>query len=218
MAPPRIAPEVKGRIISFLNLKWSTSVIIKELKKCKIRVSAGTICKLRQEIAGKVFAKPAKRVRKKMVGRPRRVNRSQLARLKNMVKNENPPTVRHMARKLGMSTTNVWYHIRKTFGLVVCRKGKVHSISNDKIARRHQRSWPFYTMLLKNQNNIVTTDEAWFRLSDCNGKRRICYKKTGQKGVRKCVERKTTFSNGFMVWAGISARGKTSLPFVNPGA
>ena len=66
---------------------------------------------------------------------------------------------------------------------------------------------------------MITTDEAWFRLVKINGKRRIQYVRRDVKNptIDKFF-RKEAFAKGFMVWAGVSFNGKTSLHFVEPGA
>ena len=59
--------------------------------------------------------------------------------------------------------------------------------------------------------NYVTTDEAMFYLGASYWQRRVCYIRQGQplEYITKYVKR-DDFAPGFMVLAGVSARGKTS--------
>jgi hypothetical protein len=96
----------------------------------------------------------------------------------------------------------------------------VHGLSAKNIEIRRQRSLALYKML-NNQKwkNVITTDEAWFYMSDCNGKRRIHYVSRDQKNPKvERAERRAAHSKRFMVWAGVSYNGKTSLHFIEPGA
>jgi hypothetical protein len=55
---------------------------------------------------------------------------------------------------------------------------------------------------------VVTLDESWIELSDCNRKRRICYISKEKNIPENCVfERKESFSLKFMVIGIIAGRG-----------
>ena len=88
------------------------------------------------------------------------------------------------------------------------------------IENRRVRSLPLYKKLNKAKwQKYVTSDEAWFYLANCNGKNRIHYVSRDKKQHSVEVnERREAHSKGFMVWSGVSYRGKTSLYFVEPGA
>ena len=63
----------------------------------------------------------------------------------------------------------------------------------------------------------ITTDEAWFYISDTNGITKIQYisrsKKNAEIGV---YENRKLHTKGIMVWAGISYFDKTNLYFIDP--
>src|SRR5205085_4655278 len=66
--------------------------------------------------------------------------------------------------------------------------------------------------------NFITTDESWFYLDGTEGKRKVCYiKKSDPNYERMIIQQESSRPPGFMVWADISSRGKTSLRFVEPG-
>lgn len=100
------------------------------------------------------------------------------------------------------------------------KKKFVHYLSELNIQNRRTRSLALYKRL----NNFkymsyITTDEAWFYLSDANRDSEYEYRKIGVKaGPQSFVTRKVSHSKGFMAWAGVSSNGKTSLIWVDPGA
>ncbi len=63
------------------------------------------------------------------------------------------------------------------------------------------------------------TDESWFYLACIRGKRKVCYiKKADPNYDRMIIQQNTSRPKGFMVWGGVSSKGKTTLRFVEPGA
>lgn len=218
MAAKKMDPVIKGRVVQLLKLNWSTSMIIRELKKTQVSCSAATISRIRNKTKNPHQKKVCRRGKSKKRGRPVKVNRTTLDRLRKMVKSENPPSQRNMARLLKIPLMTVNYHIRNTLKMHVRLKQNVHVLSEGSVVKRRQRSWPFYRFLLANLERIVTSDEAWFYLSGCNGQRRIYYAPKGKMPQRKCATRKPTHSKGVMVWGGVSMKGKTSLRFIRPGA
>ncbi|CAF4458272.1 unnamed protein product [Rotaria socialis] len=87
------------------------------------------------------------------------------------------------------------------------------------ISKRRQRAPRLYRQLASNRyKNFITTDESWFYLDGTEGKRKVCYvKKSDPNYERMILEQDSSRPQGFMVWAGISSSGKTSLRFVRPG-
>ena len=86
--------------------------------------------------------------------------------------------------------------------------------------KRHKYALRLYRQLANYcYRNFVTTDESWFYLDDTEGKRNVCYIKKIDPDYEKMVlQQDSSRPKGFMVWAGISSRGKTSMHFVQPGA
>lgn len=97
-------------------------------------------------------------------------------------------------------------------------EGQILALIRQNFSR--DRSWALYKKLNNGKwRNYITTDEAWFYMSNCNGKRRIQYVSRDIKNPKlEVFQRREAHSKGFMVWAGISARGKTRLHFIDPGA
>jgi hypothetical protein len=67
--------------------------------------------------------------------------------------------------------------------------------------------------------NYVTTDEAWFYLDASQGVRDIYYVRSNELPAEvKKAQQNDLHPVAVMVWAGVSARGKTQLRFVEQGA
>ncbi|OXA41161.1 hypothetical protein Fcan01_23925 [Folsomia candida] len=63
----------------------------------------------------------------------------------------------------------------------------------------------------------VTLDEAWFYLGNCNGKRKICYRKEGEKiPSNLVVPRLETLTDKFMEVGAMSGKGVLPLHQVPP--
>jgi hypothetical protein len=99
-------------------------------------------------------------------------------------------------------------------------KKKVQKLTPLNVEKRRQRAGPLYRQLANNRyKNFITTDESWFYLDSTEGKRKVCYvKKTDPDYQRMIIQQDSSRPERFMVWAGISSHGKTSLRFVIPGA
>lgn len=64
-------------------------------------------------------------------------------------------------------------------------------------------------------NNVLFSDESRFCLRTVDGRRRV-YRRRGERYRDDCVERRDAYGGGsVMIWAGINARHKTDLVFVN---
>ena len=64
-------------------------------------------------------------------------------------------------------------------------------------------------------NNVLFTDESRFMLREVDGRRRV-YRRTGERYLDACVERRDAYGGGsVMILAGITARHKTDVVFVD---
>lgn len=212
-----LSDKVKGEILCLLRLNFSSTCIIAELKKQKISVSKRQINYLRNSIEKTEKTNVQKR---KNDGNAKKLKRKDIAKLQRMVSSSNPPTQQHMASTLKVSQPAVHYHIHKTLQLKTYKKPKVHKLSEGNIEKRRTRSWSLYKLLkCENWKKIITTDEAWFHLSDCNKETEIQYVHPSEKNsTLQPFQRGEAHSQGIMAWAGVSFSGKTTLRFIKPGA
>ena len=64
----------------------------------------------------------------------------------------------------------------------------------------------------------MTTDEAMFYMGESYGRRRVCYIRSNETDIQKLkFVKHDSFAPGFMVWAGVSYYGKTSLRIIDKG-
>lgn len=215
MPMPKTNPELVGQIKCFLEQKWSYRVIINYFKKKKISVSLKLISKIKNnsENDNNLINKSLNYGRKSLLSKP------QLRRLKEMVIKPNPPTQKSMGKKLGVSQQVISYQINKKLKYKKVVKPKGHELTPKMQLKRYQRAWPLYHRLKHNRwENVITTDEAWFYLTNFHRKTKIQY--ISRDKTRASCDKFTSLSHpkGVMVWAGISSHGVTKMRFVEPGA
>ena len=87
------------------------------------------------------------------------------------------------------------------------KKRRVYTFSLNSKMKRAKRSWKLY--LLPNNKKwkkYITTDEAWFYLSNCDGQRKVQYVGRGEsESTRIPYYTKPSFVKGVMVRAGVSS-------------
>jgi hypothetical protein len=101
----------------------------------------------------------------------------------------------------------------------ILRKNKVQKLRSSNILKRRQRTHQLYRQLAHHRyKKFITTDEAWFHLDASSGKRKVCYlKKADPDYDRIIIQQNTSRPKGFMIWGGVSSKGKTTLDFVASG-
>ena len=218
MGRRRLDPIIEGEIRGLLMAKWSERKIIEEMKKKSVVISRKTLYNIKNRPQLALVStenQPKKKIKFK------KLSNEEFKKLKNWTQNPNPKTQNEMARNLNCSQQNVSYHIKKNLNLKIKVKNSVHRLTENNVEQRRRRSLKLYKMLNNDQwKKYVTTDEAFFYVNDFNGQRKIHYVSRNMSS-RKSTEfytRKENFSPGLMVWAGISAKGKTKLYFIEPGA
>ncbi|KAF2903133.1 hypothetical protein ILUMI_03050 [Ignelater luminosus] len=75
-------------------------------------------------------------------------------------------------------------------------------------------------MRLKNGGwkNVITSDEAWFYLRTCRGKREVEYISREQKRCDAAIFESVAHPQGIMMWVGLSANGPTKPIVIEPKA
>ena len=119
--------------------------------------------------------------------------------------------------KISQSTVS---KIIKDSAFVLRKKHKVQKLLSVNIQKRRQRACQFYLQLADGRyRNFITTNESSLYLDGTSGKRKVWYvKKSDPDYDRMLIQQDSSALKGFMVWAGISAKDKTTLRFVEPGA
>lgn len=112
-----------------------------------------------------------------------------------------------------MSQSTV-HRIIKKLGKRVARKTRVHKLTSAHMKNRKTRSRKLYETFLAGQKSefVVTLDEAMFGLHNANGKRKVCYVRTGQAVPESWVVDKDNFLKQFMVVGTMTGRG--TLPLI----
>jgi predicted transcriptional regulator len=210
----KIPDIVEGRVIELLHQGYFQPRIVNILKLDGIHGSQSTVSNVKRKIGRqrnsqfkiKIFrVKPSK-------------TPSIVKKVIKKIDVENPPTQTAIAKSLHISQSTVSSIIRNS-GFTLRKKQKVQKLTSSNITKHRQRSRRLYSQLANYRyKNFVTTDEVWFYLDESSGKRNVCYiKKSDPDYDRMIIQRTTSRPKGFMVWEGVSSKGKTSLRFVAPG-
>lgn len=210
---PKIIPaEWEGRVLALSGLKFSTRDIRKKLLQDKIVLSQTAINNIVKCVGKRRFAKsigqksPVKRQPLK------ESNRKALRRVDLLTRKENPPSQRQMQKDVGIPRTSI-QRIIKRLGKRVAFKTTVHSLNSKQMANRKTNSKKIYQKYLAGHRSefVVTLDEAMFYIQNCNGKRKVCYVKKGEKIPENWVVQKENFLNKHMVVAAMTGRGVIPL-------
>jgi len=214
MSPP-VSPEVKGQILSLGALKFSQSMIIKELGKRNIKVSVGTVSRLFKNhnngTANPGTSDPP--VRKKR--RPTVCTPQIVKKVKKFIESDNPPTQIEIRRRVGASATSINRMIHKVLNERKTKKPKVHHLTERMISQRRARALNFFN-LINNESfkDILTMDEAMLPLDYMNGKRDFFYESKNPKERRKVKplgSKAPSHPQQRMFAAGYDLRGQTRL-------
>ncbi len=172
-------PITVGRVLESLEAGKSERRIIAEMKKKGIKVTKGVINRIKNP---KPKPSPKKKNKSPNFNWFSTLDRNKMKRLKNMAEDQNPPTQTHMGKVLGCTQQNISHHINKTLNMKIRRKSLIHALSEKNIENRRRWSPDLYkTLNNQKYKKLVTTDETWFYMTNCNGKRRIQYVSHDQK-------------------------------------
>ena len=125
-----------------------------------------------------------------------------------------------MAMKCGVALGTVNRIISRYLKAKLRKKCRVHKLNEQQILKRRARAWRLYLRLNNEKwKNFVTTDEAMFlHGAVAMVRRRVCYVRCQDRDLNKVkFVKRDSFAPGFMVWAGVSFYGKTSLIFIDKG-
>jgi hypothetical protein len=85
------------------------------------------------------------------------------------------------------------------------KKPKGHALTPATILKRYKRSWPLYLRLRKDRwKRFITSNEAWFYISNSGGKRNVQYISRFGKRSDAEVQVHVAHPKGIMVWLAIS--------------
>lgn len=212
--PKIISDFVKGYVFRLSEDGYSYTSIIKICKEKNVHISKFAISKIIIDNKEN-FDSGSK---KDVFGRkPKDSSRSLTPIAKKVaqyINKENPMSQRNVAARLNISQSTVNRIIKTKLNLKMRKKTKVHVLSQKHIKERKTKCRKLYENHLAGQKwkYIVTLDEAWIYLNDCNQPRAIYYVKNEFKGVKDWVKQcRERFSKGFMVVAGFCAQGKLRI-------
>ena len=213
--PGKFDIKLETTILTLSKRKMSVRQIQEYLKKENKHVSIGKISNVingiglkRSFVAQGLEIPTLRRIRK--VRTVRIINK-----LQNIFKTANPPSQRNVASKLGVSQASINRCLHEDLQLIKCKKRKVQALTAVHKKNRKVNSRKLYERHLAGNKAeyVVTLDEAYFYLNNCNGERKICYLRKGEKAREEwLVYCKESFPRGFMVVGCFT--GKGTLPMI----
>ena len=211
----KISDIIEGRILELLYQGQSQRQIMKVLKSDGINVAQSTISNIKRKIGRQRNSTSKIQIIRQCVAR----TPSMVEQVLERIDVDNPSTQRAIVKSLRVSQSTV-SEIIKQSSFVLRKKRKIQKLTLANVEKRRRRSRRLYLQLANGRyRNFITTDESWFYLDGTNGKSKVCYiKKSDPNYDRMIIQQDSCQPNGFMVWGGISAKGKTSHRFVKPNA
>jgi len=217
--PPKIDRYWEGYITGLSDAKYSYFAIIKACKQRGFVVSKKGISSVLNS-CGKRRSGAIPVGKKQADPRPSTSRTPDVIRkVRSLVTGPNPATQRAIATKVGTSVYTVNTIINRDLKLEKRHKSHVHKLLPRHVNERRTNSRKLYERYLAGEKwkYVVTLDEAYVYLSDCNKPRAIFYRPRGTKEFRKWYkESRESFSKGFMLVAGYSYNGKLTLHKVDP--
>lgn len=212
--PPKIDSYWEGYITALSHAKYSYSAIIKTCKEHNFDVSKTGIHRVLNSI-GHARSGTIPAGRKHANPRPSTSRTPDVVRkVRVLATGSNPATQRAIANKVGTSVHTVNTIINRDLKLQLQHKRRVHKLLASHVRERRTNCRKLYERHLAGDKwkNVVTLDEAYVYLNDCNKPRAIFYRPRGTKDfVKWHRECKETFSRGFMIVAGFGYNGKLTL-------
>lgn len=203
----------KGMVLSLLRQNMSNFMIRKQLKDQNFTLSNRYLTNLRREM--RVGEENIDKVETR--GRKPKLSKRQQSQLKQKLLKEDPDTVSKLADDFAITRGAVRYYRDVKFGFLKRRKVRVHALTQRAMDQRRRRSWPLYLSLRDDRwKRWISSDEKKFILAICNNKSKIYYIDPKNPRPRVSLGRTPLGDRGVMVWAAVSANGKSKLHFVNP--
>lgn len=176
--PKLISELVEGKILALAAEGIAYRAILKRLKAENINLTIGTISNVINRKGKKRLASDSgekfelDRVRIKRTP-------AMVSTIKNMCQRKSVPTQESMAKVLGCSIATVNQVIHEDLALKTRKKAKGHRLNERQIANRktNVRKLSRSYVNSKHYEFLVTIDESWLYLDDCNKTNPICYVK-----------------------------------------
>jgi len=140
-----------------------------------------------------------------------------LRELNHQVERRDPLSQRALANRFNCSLGTINKAIDESLGKVTRRKSRVHQLSDRLIRKRLSAAKEVLReeILPERMQHLVTLDESWLFLDDCNKKSPICYVDAGDHVPENWTEvRHETFGPKIMTVGILTGLGPVDLIFV----
>jgi hypothetical protein len=218
---PKMNRFWEGYVMGLFHAGFSYSMIVKQCVAHGMSVSKATVSSLVKRTSGTALPPPTSPTKATRRRPCTKMTPSVLRTVRGMALQENPPTQRDMAKRVGVSQSTVHTAIRRRLRLRKFHKAKGHVLLPRHRAERRTNCRRLYERHLAGDRYqyVATLDEAWVYLSNCGKVRAIAYRPSDERGrstfIRECHE---SFPKGFMVVAGYTYRGKLNIRRIDSNA
>lgn len=214
MMPPKIDVFWEGYITGLSDAKYSYSQIIKTCAGRGFAVSRNGITSVLNRNKNTRFNQVREEAGPSRKRRAPSRTPEVVAKIRRLVTGENPRTQRSVANTVHVSQATVHNVIKKDLRLVRRHKSRVHRLLPRHVKERKTNCRKLYERYLARDRwqYVVSLDEAYVYLDNCNKPRAIFYRPVGEKNYQKWFrECRESFSKGFMVIAGYCSKGKLQI-------
>jgi hypothetical protein len=216
--PKKTAVEVETLVRHLSKGGLSHRAIRERLKSENFEVSKTTI--------GRILCCEGNRRNHKSVGLPSpekfqpspKVTKEVIRRVDAWTDKENPPSQLEIAKRLNISPRTVRRIIVEKLDKKVKVKHRVHALKESHKQNRKTNSRKLYEGHLAGGKSefVVTLDEAWFYITDCNSGSKIYYHKHGYPDPNFVKQKSERFCKKFMAVGAMTGRGVIPLIRVPP--
>lgn len=213
---PKQFPSGLETLILYLSKRgFSYREIIKECKKENFVVSRFFVYSVVNS-KGKRRETNVSSLKDLSIKRARKTrNKELISKVKKEVKKSNPISQNSIANKLNTNQTAINRIIHKDLKMATWNKTTVNKITeSDKVNRKRNCRKLYEKHLAGNKSEfVVTLDEAYIYLDNCNNESKICYMKRGELPPDDWIlKSRALFPKGFMIVGILTGRG--ALPLI----
>jgi hypothetical protein len=205
--------ETEGMIKAYKERGLGPTAIVRVLGQNGIKTHRNTVINV-LNCVGKIRESRLKGVKFKQKRRRLKRTKEVISKVAVEIKKQNPPTQKELADKYSQSKRSIQKIIHEDLNMETGKKRKVHQLNDRQKKNRRINCLKLLTNHLTKNNLefVVTLDETWLYLTNCNAGSDICYVSRGEKIPQTCMNEKVErYDEKIMVVGVLTGRGVIPL-------